>query len=404
MNLEKEFTAHGVCQLIYTIIQVNTQYFSVDHLTQKSFTTTQIPTFLQTHIEQSLFSIENRLLHKKKNDVYFHKDPKLQLYYLGKGVWKDNYYQGTIVIGPFISDTLPNDYLEQLKTQFSIENDSLVVLKQYIESLTIINQNRLSSISYLLTTFTPKKIIQPNMIFSDMGEATLIQNTLASNENSYAEIEKSYQVEKKILNAVEKGDHEKAIELLEFYKIDLTYRIPGNPLRTYKNLGFSLNTSLRITVERVGVDPIYIHLLSNKIAIQIENLTTISELENIRTFMVIEYCQLVDAERSKRYSPVIKEAVTYIQLRYFEKISLSTISTKLNINATYLSKRFKVETGQTITHFIQDARINHSKQLIKDNDLSITDIALKVGFENSNYFCTVFKKRTGVTPRHYFEL
>ncbi|WP_238321783.1 hypothetical protein [Carnobacterium jeotgali] len=71
MNLEKEFTAHGVCQLIYTIIQVNTQYFSVDHLTQKSFTTTQIPTFLQTHIEQSLFSIENRLLHKKKERCLF---------------------------------------------------------------------------------------------------------------------------------------------------------------------------------------------------------------------------------------------------------------------------------------------------------------------------------------------
>ena len=69
-----------------------------------------------------------------------------------------------------------------------------------------------------------------------------------------------------------------------------------------------------------------------------------------------------------------------------------------------LSKRFKVETGQTITHYIQDIRISHSKKMIKENKLSITEIALKVGFEKLNYFCMVLKKRTGVTPRHYFEL
>ena len=404
MKPEKEFTIHDICQLIHSIIQIDTEYFNVNHTTKKRLSTTHTPVFLQKHIEQSLVSIETNLLHKEKNDVYFHKDPKLQLYYLGKGVWKDQYYQGTIVIGPFISDTLPTNYLEQLKNQFSVKHDSLFTLKQYIESLTIIDQSRLSSISYLLTTFTPKKIIQPNMVLSDANEVELIQHTLDANENTYSEITNSYKVEKQILRAVEESNQKKAIELLEFFKIDLTYRIPGNPLRTYKNLNFSLNTSLRLTVERVGINPIYLHLLSNKIAILIENLTTLSELEEIRVFMVSEYCHLVEADRSKKYSPVIKEAVTYIQLHYFEKISLSSISERLNINATYLSKRFKIETGQTITHYIQDIRISHSKKLIKENKLSITEIALKIGFENLNYFCTVFKKRTGVTPRHYFEL
>lgn len=404
MKPEKAFTIHDTCQLIHSLIQIDTEYFNIDHLTKKRFTSTPIPAFLKNQIEQSLVSIESILIHQESNDICYFKDDKLQLHFLGKGMWQDHLYKGTIVVGPFISENLPTHYLEQLMTQFTVANDSFYTLKQYFESMTILNQNRLQSISYLLTNLIPQKMLQPNMILSDVSEVNLIQHTMDANENSYAEIEKSYKVEKKILNAVEKGDHEEAIKLLEFYKIDLTYRIPGNPLRTYKNLGFSLNTSLRITVERVGVDPIYIHLLSNKIAILIENLTTIAELENIRAFMVLEYCRLIDADRSKRYSPVIKEAVTYIQLHYFEKISLSSISKRLNINATYLSKRFKIETGQTLTHYVQDIRISHSKQLIKENNLSITDVALKVGFENLNYFCTVFKKRTGVTPRHYFEL
>ncbi|AEB30773.1 transcriptional regulator, AraC family [Carnobacterium sp. 17-4] len=404
MNREKEFSIPDICQLIHNIIQIDTEYFNVSHTKRKRLTNTYMPNFLEEYIEQSLFSIENILIQQEKNDVCYYKDETLQLHYLGKGMWQDHLYKGTIVIGPFISDSLNRNYLEQLTSQFSVSDDSLFNLKQYFEGIIILDQNRLQSISYLLTNLIPKKILQPNLISSDIGDLNLIQHSLAVNENTYSEVEKIYRIEKQILHAVEKGDRDEALRFLEFFKIDLTYRIPGNPLRTYKNLGFSLNTSLRITVEKVGISPIYIHLLSNKIAILIENLTTISELEKIQTVMISEYCQLVETDRSQKYSPVIKEAVTHIQLHYFEKISLSTISKKLNINATYLSKRFKIETGQTLTHYIQDLRINHSKELIKQNQLSITEVALKVGFENLNYFCTIFKKVTGVTPKHYFKL
>ena len=54
--------------------------------------------------------------------------------------------------------------------------------------------------------------------------------------------------------------------------------------------------------------------------------------------MISEYCHLVEADCLKKYSPV-KEAITYIQLHYFEKISLSSISEQLNINATYPFKK-----------------------------------------------------------------
>lgn len=404
MNLEEEFSIPDICQLIHTIIQVDTKYFTISHTAKEKSTNAQIPIFLENHIEQSLFSIEQILINKEKNDVCYYKDELLQLYYLGKGIWQDLLYKGTIVIGPFLSDSINRNHLEKIMADFSVNDDSLFNLKQYFEGMTILDQNRLESISYLLTNLVPKKILQPNMILSDVNDLNLIQHSLAVNENKYSEIERIYHIEKQILHAVEKGDREEALKFLNLFKIDLTYRIPGNPLRTYKNLGFSLNTSLRITVERTGISPIYLHLLSNKIAILIENLATIAEFENIQTVMISEYCQLVETDRSQKYSPVVKEAITSIQLHYFEKISLSSISKKININNTYLSKRFKIETGQTITHYIQNLRINHSKELIKQNQFSITEIALKVGFENLNYFCTTFKKVTGVTPKHYFKL
>lgn len=398
---EKEVTIHGICQLIHQFIQVDVEYFDTDRLTKKRILTTTIPPFLQNQIAQSLLTIENIFIQEERDDLYYFKDEHLHLHFLGKGIWQNSLYKGTIVIGPFLSETIPSDFFEQM----SFSEDSVSDLKHYFKQLAVLGADRLQALNYLLTHLVPQKMIVADLIGPDESDVQLIQRTINENENSYAEIEAAYKAEKDIYQAVEIGDSKQAaIHLNALRKIDLTYRNPGNPLRTYKNLGFSLNAALRNTVARIGVNAIYIHLLSNKIALLIENVKTTAELESIQEFMIIEYCDLVNSDRAKQYSPIIKEAVTHIQLHYFDKLSLSFISKKLNINPTYLSKRFKIETGKTITHYIQDIRISHAKQLIKENNLSITDIALTVGFDNLNYFCTIFKKQTGVTPRRYFEL
>jgi two-component system, response regulator YesN len=78
---------------------------------------------------------------------------------------------------------------------------------------------------------------------------------------------------------------------------------------------------------------------------------------------------------------------------------VSTI--KIQISPFHLSKQFKKEATFTITEFIHNKRITEAKFLIEQNGHSITEIALMVGFENINYFCTVFKKITSLTPKEY---
>lgn len=101
------------------------------------------------------------------------------------------------------------------------------------------------------------------------------------------------------------------------------------------------------------------------------------------------------------YSLHVKKAIDYISLNYSELITLSNISNYLGINKSYFSSIFKKETGKTFTQMLNEIRIEKSKELLLETDLSALDIALSVGFNNQNYYNIVFKKITNETPMEF---
>lgn len=71
------------------------------------------------------------------------------------------------------------------------------------------------------------------------------------------------------------------------------------------------------------------------------------------------------------------------------------------LSPAYFSRVFKKEMGTTFNSFLNEVRIEKSKSLLRNNDLKMVDIALRVGFESQSYFTKVFKKLTGVSPLQY---
>lgn len=91
----------------------------------------------------------------------------------------------------------------------------------------------------------------------------------------------------------------------------------------------------------------------------------------------------------------------YIQKNLDKDLSLTAISEGINYNSSYVSRLFKQITGINLFEYINSARLEHAKELLTTtNDTSI-EIAQKVGFVSSQYFSTVFKKNTGMTPADY---
>jgi len=99
--------------------------------------------------------------------------------------------------------------------------------------------------------------------------------------------------------------------------------------------------------------------------------------------------------------PYIEKAVQFIHDNYAEKITIQDIADHVRIHPSYLSSIFRKSLNQSVNSYINFHRINIAKQLLRNSNVSITDIALQTGFYDAQHFLKTFKKNTGYTPTEY---
>lgn len=99
--------------------------------------------------------------------------------------------------------------------------------------------------------------------------------------------------------------------------------------------------------------------------------------------------------------PLVKRTIDFIHSHLAEDISLKVLAAHFNINPSYLGQLFKNETGQLFTNYVHQVRIEKAKNLLCHSTLNANEIAIKVGYTNTNYFYTCFKKFTGKYPTDY---
>ncbi|CUH94741.1 hypothetical protein P22_0807 [Propionispora sp. 2/2-37] len=100
-------------------------------------------------------------------------------------------------------------------------------------------------------------------------------------------------------------------------------------------------------------------------------------------------------------NPNVKKAIDILDARYHEPVTLSGVAAQLKISKSYLCSLFKKETGKTFSQYLNEIRIEKSKDLLLKQNMSVLDIALSVGFNNQNYYNMVFKKFMKHTPLEF---
>lgn len=94
----------------------------------------------------------------------------------------------------------------------------------------------------------------------------------------------------------------------------------------------------------------------------------------------------------------IHEITKYIRKNYQKDLSLSSLGKVFAISESHLSRSFKSVTNMGINEYITYVRLTNAEKLLKEANLPITEVAGRCGFNDSNYFSTVFKRAKGVTP------
>lgn len=132
---------------------------------------------------------------------------------------------------------------------------------------------------------------------------------------------------------------------------------------------------------------------------------THAEVANYFTLALIAMLSAFIAEHGvteeQRTPSLVTKARAFIDKNFKENIRLNDIAAATHTNAYYLSHLFKDEVGLSPMKYVILRRIGEAQNLLINTDMTITQIAAQVGYNNSNYFQNVFKSALTMTPLEY---
>ena len=168
----------------------------------------------------------------------------------------------------------------------------------------------------------------------------------------------------------------------------------------------------RLTVGQTWADRIF-HDESGKIGALLSEM--VDEYENkqlgsneifrchLKEILILTLRMLV--QPTKAYSDsIINEVISFANKHYQEPLTLQTFCDQTHYNLSYISRRFKQETGMTFREYVQKTRIEKSCELLAGSDMTVIEIARAVGYDDIQFFHSVFKRLLHMTPKEYKKL
>jgi len=135
----------------------------------------------------------------------------------------------------------------------------------------------------------------------------------------------------------------------------------------------------------------------SSVIVSVYDASTIDKIKEIIVNQILELSKIMNTNVVK-YTPIVQQVVSYIDERYFEEVSLKTLSQKYNINSSYLGQIFAKEVGYSFSEYLNKIKNMKAKELILNTNMRINDIAKEVGYYETSYFYRKFKEFYGVSP------
>lgn len=134
----------------------------------------------------------------------------------------------------------------------------------------------------------------------------------------------------------------------------------------------------------------------------------LEKMKHIFHFLILlqKYCvkEKVTSEKSMKSINNVKNIINYIDEHFQEPLNLADISDKFHYTSAHFSRMFKEHMGYNFYAYIQNVRLMHCVDEMKDNpDVRLLDCAIRNGFPNVKSFIETFKKSFGCTPSEWIK-
>ena len=223
-------------------------------------------------------------------------------------------------------------------------------------------------------------------------------------DEPHQSLHNTFDLEQRVMRIVRKGDTAALKEWIAQAPAVRGGVLAEEQLRQRKNTFIVIATLVSRAAIRGGMDVDDAFSHSDSYIRQCELLSSPAEIMNLQYRMILDYTERVERlHLGKHPSKLTVDVANYIQHHMSEPISAEQLAEHLFLSRPYLSRKFKEETGESLTDFILKEKTEEAKRLLRYSDKSLTAIGSYLGFSSPSHFSRVFKAYVGSTPSEYRE-
>ncbi|MCQ6561276.1 helix-turn-helix domain-containing protein [Paenibacillus mendelii] len=231
-----------------------------------------------------------------------------------------------------------------------------------------------------------------------LGRGALIDQSSVP-ENGTEPYVYPHDLEKRLLNSLKLEEEDK-------YNRSLDAFVQSVSPFTYDEVILSL-TQLALAVVKTAtgemqVDPERLGVQRSHISKQLADRDTLEEIKLWYHQLYKAIVQAVNERKDSKQDDMVRQLVDYISVHYHDpNLSVESLADQVHLSPNHLRLIFKKQLGKSLSEHITDIRFIQAMRLLRESDERIKNIAEKVGFANTGYFYTSFKKYTGVSAAQY---
>ena len=303
------------------------------------------------------------------------------------------------VIGPALTSRISMDLVRKAVTRkYGVSYTRIKNVEEMVSRIPSVPMSRLIEYSLMLHYCLTEQKLGPYDVLMPETAVTEARQSSGHTENPYP----TWLMEQKLYKLVEDGN----LNFREEMSRITSGAVPadlggGDALRHYKNMMIIFTAGCARAAIRGGLSPGISYDLSDKYIQDLEKCRTIPEIIELNAVIQEDYTLRVHRIRSGSVSPQIQRACEYVQNHVEEKLDLRTVSSAVGYSPSWLSGKFRRETGKTLTDYIAERKTERAKDLLRAGETPVQEIAEQLHYSTASHFASVFRKQTGLTPREY---
>lgn len=321
---------------------------------------------------------------------------------------QENSYVGAFLTEPVLLKKLNKSDIERILRStelFSIDKKAFENVLFKVPVIPYINLYPIGTVLYQLSRSYPENIpkqilIEQKLRTDDLKQISNAKQVIISSTVKYAPFSTYFQ----IIELIKSGDVEQlrcAMNEISIGEILINQSSDSDIIRSIKNSFIKACSMGCYSAIEANASYEKVMDISDDYISKIETTDNINNIIILLKEVMISFTKAVALNRNILYSKPIRQVMEFIQSHYDEKITLEKLSEYTELSTFYLSNLIKKETELSLPDIVNKVRIEKSKPLLLNMNISILDVAQRVGFNYQNHFASIFKKYNGLTPTEY---